>query len=439
MKPWGISFTNADRVHSVFSDVGTGIKVGVFDTGIDSANSDLHLAGGVDETGDSFNYYDDPFGHGTQVAGVIAAMANGSKVIGMAPGVSLYSIRVFPVGIDQTWEMVDSGLEWALANGIQVLNSSLGDCGITRDSLPTEVHTDIANLVSAGVVVVAAAGNGSANPPCTSSDSISNYAAEPGVIAVSAINQDSTSPSGYQYGSKIWVAAPTNVETDSAGTTSNFDGTSAATPHVSGAAALLMYEGLSAASIKSVISYETQDKPDTTLLAHNNHVGYGTLDVAAAIQLTPQIWEFTTDSACDGVIYAGQTCHVKPMLGIAGIAPVTYTWQHAETNSGSISVSESDSIFTFSVGGDGSTSFTITIDAWPHDTVTARHPRIGLTAQTSYIVCPGGDFSLRPPPWATTKTSARFAPAAHQLTAWPRIPVVKPARPAATIDMICPS
>lgn len=416
--PWGVHFTNADRVHGApFSNTGSGVKVGVMDGGIDCANTDFGTIHGVNYPTDGYGYCNDPQTHGTGVAGIIAAIANGSEVVGMAPGARLFSIRIFDHGGITTDAIVEDGINFAIDSGIQVLNWSWGDCGPRSRTLPAQVIDDVADAIEAGIVVAAAAGNGShtGGMGCLSTDSISNYAAQPGVIAVSAVNADSTSPSGFQYGSGIWLAAPTNVESDSAGTTiASFTGTSAATPHVAGAAALLVYQGKTAGQIKTILSYETQTKPDTALLAHNNHVGYGTLDVAAAIEPTPEIWSFTITSACNPHATHGSTCTLKPTLGISGYSPVTYTWTHSVT-AGSISVSESDSVFTFTAGGDTSITYYVHLKAWPHDTVTARHPRTGLEEDYTVLVCHGGVLQMLAGPGFPRQSVSRAQPFATSL------------------------
>src|ERR1019366_9658294 len=129
------SVTNGQLVASLFGNTGSGVKVAVMDTGIDCENSDFGTVGGIDETGDGHTYCQDPGNHGTEVAGVIAA--NGSQVVGMAPGVSLYSIRV----VDDTFGIypahTEAGLDWAIDNGMKVINISFADCG--RSNLDSTV------------------------------------------------------------------------------------------------------------------------------------------------------------------------------------------------------------------------------------------------------------------------------------------------------------
>src|ERR671922_1646794 len=115
---------------------GAGVKVGVFDSGIDLQHPDLQVAGGVDLLGDGHGL-DDCLGHGTHVAGIVGARNNGRYTVGVAPRAGLYSMRF----ADCNWEgasvskMIE-GLEWAIDNGIDIINMSFG-FGIEGVSLPT--------------------------------------------------------------------------------------------------------------------------------------------------------------------------------------------------------------------------------------------------------------------------------------------------------------
>jgi subtilisin family serine protease len=449
--PWGIHFTNADFVQSTFATVGTGVKVGVMDTGITCSNTDFGSVRGVNYvTSDTGSYCNDLYGHGTQVAGIIAAAGN--NVLGMAPGVTLYSIRILDDEDRATTDGLKDGIEFAIDSGIQVLNMSWGDCGVTSTNvIDADVKADIADAVSAGMVIVFAAGNGTADG-CLATDSVSNYAALPGVIGVSAVDSGGASPANFQYSSKIWLAAPNYVETDAGtGTTASFGGTSAATPHVSGAAALLIARnGLSAAGVKSVLAHETQARSplhyyetflnDSEYLAHDDSVGYGVLDVAAAIVPTPQFVSYS--QTCGYVVYAGQTCSTTYTLGSwVGYSPYYIYWVDAI---GTVDTSHSLT-YTFVVPGDGTGNFGMMTNGYPLDTVTTRHTRTGLYNFIYYRVCPGTD-SL-PPMYQRSRPATpwflKIAPPAAKPTAPMAVPRgigSKPTPPRyLNLDLICPS
>jgi subtilisin len=155
---------------------GSGVKIAVLDTGVDSNHSDLkgNLIGGMNALAgkDQRNFQDDN-GHGTHVTGIIAARANKVGVIGAAPKVKIYAIKVLDQnGAGKVSDLI-SGLGWVRANGINLVNMSLGfpqewgwECpsgsppGSTDCPYPYPVLAlAIKRLYDAGVIMVAAAGN----------------------------------------------------------------------------------------------------------------------------------------------------------------------------------------------------------------------------------------------------------------------------------------
>ena len=118
----------------------------------------------------------------------------------------------------------------------------------------------IDNAVAAGMTIVAGAGNGahSGLGGCLSTDSVSNLVRPDTVIGVSAVKTDTVPLAGYQYGSRVFIAAPTEVQSDSAAgvmsSTTGASGTSASTPHVTGAVALLLAQGYTQAHAKRTCS-----------------------------------------------------------------------------------------------------------------------------------------------------------------------------------------
>jgi subtilisin len=145
------------------------INVAVLDTGIDVDHPDLAVAGGVNCSNDKT--FDDPIGHGTNVAGIIGALDNSIGVVGVAPGARLWAVRVLNQHGSGTSSSVLCGIDWATStrsdsdpsNDISVANMSLGgpgqddgNCGKTNKDA---VHLGICDSVAAGIVYVAAAGN----------------------------------------------------------------------------------------------------------------------------------------------------------------------------------------------------------------------------------------------------------------------------------------
>lgn len=163
--PTGVSRIKA----STIAGTGDGVQVAVIDSGIDLQHPDLaaNIVGGVDCDGPDNGNYDDAHGHGTHVAGTIAAIDNSIGVRGVAPAADLLAVRVLNQSGTGSTENLVCGLNWvdAHAGQIRVANMSLelfqenaddGNCGLTNDD---PVHFAICAVVDDGVTVVAAAGN----------------------------------------------------------------------------------------------------------------------------------------------------------------------------------------------------------------------------------------------------------------------------------------
>ncbi len=143
--------------------LGTGVKVGILDTGCDLEHQDLaeRIQAHTDLTGKGSAQ--DGHGHGTHVAGIIAGSgeASGGRYRGVAPGVDLYIAKVLDDSGSGSTSGVISGLEWALDQGVQVANLSLGSDGNCDGSDALSEACDA--LVGQGIVVVVAAGNAGPN------------------------------------------------------------------------------------------------------------------------------------------------------------------------------------------------------------------------------------------------------------------------------------
>lgn len=252
---------------------GQGILVAVVDTGVSSRGEDTpHLVGGYDFV-DGDSNPDDIEGHGTHVAGTIAqATDNGKGCVGMAPDASVLPVRVLgPYGGD-TWT-VARGIAYAVDEGADVINLSLGSAygaSVLEDAIDYAVAAD--------VVVVAASGNESA--------SVVGYpAAYDGVIAVGATDQDGRVPFYSNGGSALDVVAPGSsilqeyVDANSAGY-AYLDGTSMASPHVAGLAALVLAAGADPADVGHLI---TSTATDLGPSGWDPESGYGQIDPVQAL------------------------------------------------------------------------------------------------------------------------------------------------------------
>ena len=187
-----LSMIGADVVQSELGYTGAGIKVAVMDTGIDydhqalggdgvvRLNSDhfptARVAYGTDLVGDAFNadpasptynpipspdpYPDDCYGHGTHVAGIIGANDPVTGLKGVAPEVTFGSYRVFGCVGSTTADIMIYAMQLALADGMQVLNMSIGSA-YQWPQYPTAMAAN--RLVNKGMVVVASIGNNGAN------------------------------------------------------------------------------------------------------------------------------------------------------------------------------------------------------------------------------------------------------------------------------------
>lgn len=225
--PWGVSRIHADQ--SWGTSTGTGVKVAVVDTGIDLSHPDLaaNVKGGYNAIQSAKSYNDDN-GHGTHVAGTIAALNNTIGVVGAGYTINLYAVKV----LDRTgsgWlSDIIEGLNWCVTNGMKVASMSLGSSSDNQS-----FHDAVTAACNAGVTLVAAAGN-------SSGGAVSYPARYPEVIAVTASDSQDHLAYFSSVGPEVDLIAP-GVDVPSTykgGGYKTLSGTSMACPHVSGAAAL---------------------------------------------------------------------------------------------------------------------------------------------------------------------------------------------------------
>ncbi len=275
---WGLSAGDYKAVWS--TTVGAGVTVAVVDSGVRATHHDLAgavLAGTdfVQTGGDGTN---DANGHGTHVAGIIAARANGVGGVGGAPSVRILPVRVLDASGSGYMSDVASGVIYAADHGARVINLSLGG---TAPAPALEQALKYAN--SKGAVVVAAAGNGaeSGNAPIYP-------AAYPEAIAVAAVDSTLHRADFSQYGSYVDLAAPgVNILSDWASSDSAYayaSGTSMASPFVAAAAALVgaRNPSFSAAQVAQRVESTAVDLGTP---GWDEYYGHGLVDAAAAVQV----------------------------------------------------------------------------------------------------------------------------------------------------------
>lgn len=163
-----------DRVHAA-GNKGKGVKIAIIDSGIDYTlpvlggcfGSNCKIAGGYDFVGDNFNGsntpqpdndpYDNCYGHGTFIAGIIGANDNIYNVTGVAPEASLYAYRVFSCSGATTNDIVMQAMMRAYNDGVDIINLSFGEASAwSEDAISVLAQ----RINGAGTVVVASAGNG---------------------------------------------------------------------------------------------------------------------------------------------------------------------------------------------------------------------------------------------------------------------------------------
>jgi aqualysin 1 len=234
---WGLDrideHTRVLNSQYTYNQTGAGVTAFIIDTGIRADHVDFggRVRTGVQESYSAINDgrgTNDCNGHGTHVAGTV-----GGSVWGVAKGVTLVPVRVLDCRGSGTWSGVIAGVDWVAAPGRPrpaVANMSLGG------GKSSSVNSAVANAVATGVTMAVAAGNSTADA-CNYSP-----ASEPSAITVGATTSTDVRSSYSNYGACVDIFAPgssiTSAWYTSSTATNTISGTSMASPHVAGAAAL---------------------------------------------------------------------------------------------------------------------------------------------------------------------------------------------------------
>ncbi len=269
--PWGVPHVQATEAQSNGS-TGDGVKVAILDSGVDANHEDLEVAGGHSVFGDS--PYDDGNGHGTHVAGTVAALDNDLGVVGVAPDADVYAVKVLDDSGSGSYAGIAEGIEWAIENDMDIINMSLG--GSTSSSVLKE-YVDLA--YEEGLLVVAAAGN--SGTWLGWFDTVGYPAKYDSAIAVAAVDQNNSRASFSSTGDALELSAPgvSVLSTVPGNGYDSYDGTSMASPHVAGVAAQVWAEKphLSNEELRELLNNTALDLGDPF------HYGNGLVQAVEAI------------------------------------------------------------------------------------------------------------------------------------------------------------
>ena len=259
--PWGIDRIDADK-SSTSAGNGSGavssVNAYIIDSGI-YLHADLNVVGHVNFAGGKNT---DCNGHGTHVAGTVAARDDTSYVVGAAPGAPLTGVKVLGCNGSGSTSGVIKGVDWVTANAAEpaVANMSLG--GGASKALDDAVRRS----ATSGVFYSIAAGNSSANA-CNYSPARAGAGTNNGIVTTAATNSGDKEASWSNYGSCVdtWAPGVGVLSTKKGGGTTTYSGTSMASPHVSGTGALYLstHTGASPATAEGALQ-AAETTPGTT-------------------------------------------------------------------------------------------------------------------------------------------------------------------------------
>jgi len=269
--PWGVDRIDAELAWG--GSTGAGVRVAIVDTGIDLEHPDLQVVGNINiikprKSGD------DDSGHGTHVAGTVAAVNNAIGVVGVAPDANLYAVKVLDRRGNGYLSDIIAGLEWCIDNNVQVINMSLGTLSDIQS-----FHDAVQAVNTVGIIQVAAAGN-------EYGGSVIYPAAYEEVIAVSATD-DTDSIAGFSsIGPEVELAAPGAdiLSTAKGGGTAVKSGTSMACPHVTGVVALAISAGI--VDPRTALQNAADDLGAP---GQDNLYGYGLVDAEETVTGIPML------------------------------------------------------------------------------------------------------------------------------------------------------
>lgn len=346
---------------------GTGVNVAIIDTGIYYEHPDLkaNYKGGYNFVNNDYPPMDDN-GHGTHVAGIIAAANNGIGVVGVAPEANLYALKALDSSGSGYTSDIIAAINWARNNGIQIISMSLGS---NYDD--PALHETCYLAYSEGILLVAAAGNDYSKRGRTELNTVDYPARYDSVIAVGATTETDQKASYSSTGPAVELAAPGDLILSTflptvpvQGVTGyNYviaSGTSMACPHVSGAAALIL-SGEPTLSVSEVRDRLKNTADDLGSSGFDYWFGHGIIDIDEA---APNLGSIpnqppVANAGPDQTIMANEIGTVSVTLDGSNSydpegKPISYQWNEGEN------LLSSESTFTEKFY-DGSYTLTLTV------------------------------------------------------------------------------
>jgi subtilisin family serine protease len=261
--PWGIDKIDAD-VSSTRAGDGQGeisnVNAYIIDTGIDKRHADLNVVNHVNFAGGKNT---DCNGHGTHTAGTVAAKDNDRGVVGAAPGAPLTSVKVLGCRGRGTVSDVIEGIDWVTANADRPAIANMSLVGGASAALDLAV----VESASSGILYAVASGNDDAEA-CNYSPARAGAGANNGIVTTAATNKSDAEPSWSNHGPcvDIWAPGTRILSTKRSGGKATKTGTSMASAHVGGGAALYLssHPGASPTAIESALKTDATSTGTTS-------------------------------------------------------------------------------------------------------------------------------------------------------------------------------